>query len=37
MTKIKTVKPVHVCWLQVKPGKKWHIRKQKTLDDFRGL
>jgi len=31
---IKTVKPVFVCWLQVRPGKKWHYNPQRTLEDF---
>ncbi len=34
MTRIKTVKPVYVCWLQVRPGKKWKFKTQMTLEDF---
>jgi len=34
MTRIKTVKPIYVCFYKVRPGKKWHYNPQRTLEDF---
>jgi len=34
MTRIKTVKPNYICWLKVRPGKKWKFKTQMTLEDF---
>ena len=32
--RIKTVKPIYVCFYKVRPGKKWKFKTQMTLEDF---